>query len=217
MSGRHIPGLDDSGSDDAFDESAGIVGRALEYILASVHGSAATVFLSYLEIYNEQIHDLLLVESAPARQAAPPARDARVKPSSRLGLAVKHATSDGQVPRPQPWGTGQAAVRTLSYPLHTPCTPWGHSAPSVRWAAGRGHFVRLSAQVNVENLTQVSVNNVAEASRLIARGNQQRMVRPRAAYTARRRCCGRLARALGTSLRSGSLVSLFAVPCHAAQ
>ncbi len=95
-----------------------------------------------------------------------------------------------------------AAVRTLSYPLHTRCTPWGRSAPSVRWAAGRGHFVRLSAQVNVENLTQVSVNNVAEASRLIARGNQQRMVRPRAAYTARRRCCGRLARALGTSLRS---------------
>ena len=123
MSGRHIPGLDDSGSDDAFDESAGIVGRALEYILASVHGSAATVFLSYLEIYNEQIHDLLLVESAPARQAAPPARDARVKPSSRLGLAVKHATSDGQVPRPQPWGTRQGrgcsySVVPTAYPLY---------------------------------------------------------------------------------------------------
>ena len=217
MSGRHIPGLDDSGSDDAFDESAGIVGRALEYILASVHGTAATVFLSYLDIYNDQIHDLLLVESAPARQAAPPARDARVKPSSRLGLAVKHATSDGQVRRGRSLGELGRGCSYSVVPTAYPLYPVGTLCPVRPLGGWARHFVRLSAQVNVENLTQVSVNNVAEASRLIARGNQQRMVRPRAAYTARRRCCGRLARALGTSLRSGSLVSLFAVPCHAAQ
>ena len=127
MSGRSIPGLSGSSMEGQLEEGAGIVARALAYILAQLHGSAATLLLSYLEVYNEQVHDLLLVDSAPARPAALTPRGGPVKPSSRVGLAVKHATSDGQV--------------------------------------------------SVENLTQVSVDSVAEAGRLIARGNQQRAFR----------------------------------------
>lgn len=121
-----MPGLSGAAMDE-LDESVGIVARALEYILAHLQGSTATLFLSYLEVYNEQVHDLLLVESATTRPVAFSPRDPPTNRCSRVGLAVKHATSDGHV--------------------------------------------------SVDHLTQVSVSSVAEASRLIARGNQQRMFR----------------------------------------